>query len=61
MKDAKPQRCPMCGRPADEKVRPFCSTRCKQLDLGRWLTESYRVPVVEEDDEVDEEGEGEES
>ncbi len=61
MKDVKPQRCPMCGQPTDDSFRPFCSARCKQLDLGRWLNESYRVPVVEEDDEVDEEGDGEES
>jgi endogenous inhibitor of DNA gyrase (YacG/DUF329 family) len=60
MKETKPQRCPMCARPSDDAFRPFCSARCKQLDLGRWLNESYRVPVVEEDDEIDEEGEGEE-
>jgi uncharacterized protein len=40
--------CPTCGKPADAKYRPFCSRRCADVDLGRWLNESYRVPV--EDD-----------
>lgn len=45
----KPQRCPNCGKPAEALYRPFCSKRCKDIDLGRWLNEDYRVPVVEED------------
>lgn len=36
--------CPTCGRPTEARFRPFCSSRCQQLDLGRWLNESYRVP-----------------
>ena len=32
-------------RPVDQAWRPFCSERCKMADLGRWLTEEYRVPV----------------
>ncbi len=40
--------CPTCGKPADPKYRPFCSRRCADVDLARWLTESYRIPV--EDD-----------
>jgi hypothetical protein len=39
--------CPTCGRPVDWKdnpFRPFCSERCKLVDLGRWVTEEYRVP-----------------
>jgi hypothetical protein len=39
--------CPVCGKPADEKYRPFCSKRCADIDLGRWLKESYRVPTDE--------------
>jgi len=59
---SKPMRCPTCGQPSEPKFRPFCSDRCKQLDLARWLNESYRVPVIEEDDEPEEaEEEGEES
>jgi endogenous inhibitor of DNA gyrase (YacG/DUF329 family) len=48
-------QCPVCGKPADEKYRPFCSKRCADIDLGRWLKESYRVPSDEgpsDDDEV---------
>jgi hypothetical protein len=33
--------------PADDKVKPFCSTRCRQVDLNRWLSESYRIPGAE--------------
>lgn len=48
-------RCPECGRPSpwspDNPYRPFCSARCKQIDLGAWASESYRVPVVERDDD----------
>ncbi len=45
-------RCPQCGGEslwsADNKYRPFCSERCKLIDLGAWASESYRVPVQEE-------------
>jgi hypothetical protein len=34
---------------AENKWRPFCSERCKMIDLGAWATESYRVPAHEED------------
>ncbi len=36
--------CPICGRPAEGRQRPFCSIRCADADLGRWLTGQYRVP-----------------
>ena len=36
--------CPICGKPEDAKLRPFCSRRCADVDLGRWLTEQYVVP-----------------
>jgi endogenous inhibitor of DNA gyrase (YacG/DUF329 family) len=51
---ARPPNCPICGRPAEVPVhRPFCSARCRRVDLGRWLGEVYRVPVepTDEDDE----------
>ena len=38
-----PPECPNCGQPSKRRWRPFCSARCKQLDLGRWLGESYRI------------------
>jgi len=44
-------RCPICGKPADAAVRPFCSRRCADIDLNRWLSGVYAVPVKDEDDE----------
>lgn len=41
--------CPECAKPSEHKYRPFCSKRCADLDLGRWLNGSYAIPVVEED------------
>ncbi|MCY3980505.1 MAG: DNA gyrase inhibitor YacG [Alphaproteobacteria bacterium] len=35
--------CPICGRPAVEATRPFCSSNCRHLDLGRWLNEGYII------------------
>ena len=53
-------RCPICGKPAVEQHRPFCSRRCALIDFGRWIGGNYRVPTKEtdEDQEVppDEEG-----
>jgi endogenous inhibitor of DNA gyrase (YacG/DUF329 family) len=43
--------CPTCGKPAAEKFRPFCSRRCADVDLNRWLSGVYAVPVKEEEDE----------
>lgn len=40
-------KCPTCGKEADWKdnpYRPFCSERCKLVDLGKWVNEEYRVP-----------------
>jgi uncharacterized protein len=41
-----PGRCPSCGKQAAASgpVRPFCSVRCQQVDLGRWLRGDYAVP-----------------
>lgn len=36
--------CPICGKPTDKTYRPFCSRRCADIDLGRWLGEDYRLP-----------------
>lgn len=47
-------RCPVCGEPPTHDARPFCSRRCADVDLHRWLTGQYRVPVVEEDGGTDE-------
>ena len=48
--------CPICGKPAVAASRPFCSPRCRDVDLHRWLSGAYAIPVVEEDG-----GEGEEN
>lgn len=37
-------RCPICGKPADPKLRPFCSKRCGDIDLARWLRGDYAIP-----------------
>ncbi len=50
-------RCPICGRPRVLEYRPFCSARCRDVDLGRWFGEAYRVPAVEPGFDEDEEGE----
>ena len=52
-------KCPICKRPvADEgpdrpKTYPFCTERCKLVDLGRWLDGKYQIPVVEHEQEAD--------
>ncbi|MBK1669884.1 hypothetical protein CKO28_17755 [Rhodovibrio sodomensis] len=45
--------CPICGKPTAELTQPFCSKRCQQLDLARWLDGSYRVPTQEPADPDD--------
>jgi uncharacterized protein len=56
-------RCPICKKHVDEPDRaaggprptfPFCSERCKLIDLGRWLDGKYQVPVVEPDESLHE-------
>ena len=43
--------CPICGKPAEPRFRPFCSSRCADIDLGRWFTERYRIPAGPADEE----------
>lgn len=52
--------CPICGKPSDREFYPFCSERCRNRDLHRWLSGGYAIPVVEEDgaDSDDEGGAG---
>lgn len=54
--DAKP--CAVCGRPALAVYRPFCSKRCADVDLNRWLGEHYRIPTEEISNDGFEDGEG---
>jgi uncharacterized protein len=51
------RRCPICGKVATLQHRPFCSPRCAQIDLGRWLKGNYSIPT----DEAPDEGDNEES
>ena len=48
---AKPKPCPICGKPPVPDSRPFCSERCRQVDLGRWLTGSYVIAARDDEDE----------
>ncbi len=45
--------CPICKKPTEKEFRPFCSKRCADVDLGRWLTESYTIPGDHADTEED--------
>ena len=49
-------RCPICKAETEHAVRPFCSSRCADIDLGKWLTGSYAVPVT--DNSCDSEDDG---
>jgi endogenous inhibitor of DNA gyrase (YacG/DUF329 family) len=48
--------CPVCKKAvaprAENRAFPFCSARCKQVELGKWLNEEYRVPVEEDDEDA---------
>ena len=49
-------KCPQCGKEVEDPkqpYRPFCSDRCKLIDLGRWISEEYRVAAVERDENQD--------
>ncbi len=42
--------CPICGEPSDRKFYPFCSERCSNRDLNRWLSGNYAIPAAVDDD-----------
>lgn len=42
--------CPICEKNSDPKYRPFCSKRCADVDLGRWLKGSYAIPSNDPED-----------
>jgi endogenous inhibitor of DNA gyrase (YacG/DUF329 family) len=52
--------CPICGKAAATRHRPFCSHRCALIDLGRWLGGNYRVPTKEDNAEDEHQRPGEE-
>ena len=43
--------CPICRRPAEPRWHPFCSRRCADVDLGRWLTGGYAIPAAPDDED----------
>lgn len=42
--------CPICQKPTDRTFRPFCSKRCADVDLGKWLGGDYAVPSQDPED-----------
>ena len=55
---ARAKACPICGKPVKLESRPFCSKRCADIDLGRWLGEAYRIPAEEPPEGFDQEEPG---
>jgi endogenous inhibitor of DNA gyrase (YacG/DUF329 family) len=49
--EATRSKCPICQRPTDIAMRPFCSKRCADVDLQRWLVGGYVIPGMDEDAE----------
>lgn len=46
-----PTPCPECGKPSVRDSYPFCSARCKAVDLNRWLSGAYAIPVDDEEED----------
>ena len=44
------KNCPSCQNLSIQKFHPFCSSRCAQIDLSKWLNEDYRIPIIESDE-----------
>jgi hypothetical protein len=60
---AQTRTCPICNRPLETgkdvlRFRPFCSKRCADIDLGRWLRGAYAIPAAEAEDKDGETPEG---
>ncbi|TJU94519.1 MAG: DNA gyrase inhibitor YacG, partial [Mesorhizobium sp.] len=45
--------CPECGKPSARETYPFCSTRCKDIDLNRWLKGAYVIKARDDEEEPD--------
>ena len=50
MSEPTSSKCVICGKPQDTDYKPFCSKRCADVDLNRWLSGGYAIPAAEEDD-----------
>jgi uncharacterized protein len=49
----KTRPCAECGKPSSRDHYPFCSDRCRSLDLSRWLNGSYAIPVADDEQKAD--------
>jgi endogenous inhibitor of DNA gyrase (YacG/DUF329 family) len=49
----KTRACAECGRPSAREHYPFCSDRCREADLSRWLNGSYAIPVADDEKKAD--------
>ncbi|HXL65077.1 MAG TPA: DNA gyrase inhibitor YacG [Xanthobacteraceae bacterium] len=58
MKETLRPACAICGKPVVAEFRPFCSRRCADVDLHRWLSGVYAVPVTEDEEEDETRSEG---
>lgn len=52
MKRPEGVRCPRCGKAAEDEFFPFCSARCRLIDLARWVDGDYRIPGEDVMDEA---------
>lgn len=50
-KTSAARSCPICGKPVEPAFKPFCSKRCADIDLNRWLSGVYAVPAKEDEDQ----------
>lgn len=48
-----PKPCPICEKQSVQAYHPFCSSRCADVDLNRWLNGSYVIPVTEEEERAE--------
>ena len=53
---AESRKCPICGKPSVEAFKPFCSKRCADVDLNRWLTGAYVIPARDDEPAEDDAG-----
>nr|WP_068088417.1 DNA gyrase inhibitor YacG [Pseudovibrio stylochi] len=54
MRKKQKPKCPICKQPATDGFKPFCSDRCKNIDLNRWLSDSYAIPASSEEQDPEE-------
>ena len=58
LSEVEGRTCSICSKPTIVRYRPFCSKRCADVDLQRWFSGNYAIPVVEEDRSADEDDQG---